>query len=863
MSLFKEYKSRQIQKKANNFIESLKNKSENEIEQAYLDNKEFENNEIVLSYLFFNHVSLIRILPIDFQVSRINSNLTMFRYGSAEAKKRLVSSWLKDNKFFMNALVVDFDEEEYNSYLKLYFHQSEDITLLYMDDLKKVITILSESDLKQTEKILDEIKDKLNDRQWEYIIEVNPIFIKYASQSVQNAHSEEEKYSLYLSGEARDKYINKQIDKIKEDINYFDSANIEAQKQYIEECPYMINYIKDETLINLLKYDIELIRFVNLSLLKNDTDKTQEVVCGILENIENKSNKELVNILVNKCLLNAKGKVYRFDDKSNDISYQYTKRVISLIQRLNIEQIIALTLVDSNYILPYVIPVYNKDTSRDEKKKIVIDCNSRCLNVFKVYFGEELYSKYYKVINKIYNEYLSNIEKYDYSTDYRCIFELLKVLFNKKIITNNNYEKVSIFIGTSLLYKNTTSKQAKQISVKLLNELLSSAYNRKIKNNREIYNINSLELFDERLSFIDKDLLLDYSKYNFVNVSNLLLIIKSDKVRDLFKEYYQIITYIHGENKEALYKAIENFNYYKDILEDVKNKDLNEEETDNLILLLSTFSNPYNVRKKDELDNYDIMLYKKLISELSSVKNEEIYRNLLCNYLFSKGYDDKGNTGWLEVDTVKSLCDIYEVDALENLTNNDENIFDKEEIELFRMIKLLFSTNDFNLLLSFIENIITNKIKRNILCFSDLFNKIKKYRVELINNTIVRFDEIEELYNERPDLVMKNKKDDVDIYTIVGQDFKVLCSLIDDGIHYECTNVTSLKKNMYGYSKLVSTGSVRFTTEDDKTIIKLNKDNIEETKMEKEFIIVANKLTDDLIDVAKKYNLKIIEIQNG
>ena len=68
---------------------------------------------------------------------------------------------------------------------------------------------------------------------------------------------------------------------------------------------------------------------------------------------------------------------------------------------------------------------------------------------------------------------------------------------------------------------------------------------------------------------------------------------------------------------------------------------------------------------------------------------------------------------------------------------------------------------------------------------------------------------------------------------------------------------------MYGYSKLVSTGSVRFTTEDDKTIIKLNKDNIEETKMEKEFIIVANKLTDDLIDVAKKYNLKIIEIQNG
>ena len=70
MSLFKQMQSRQIQKKANSFIRSLENKSEKEIEQAYLDNKEFENNEIVLSHLFFKYPSLIRILPIEFQKSR-------------------------------------------------------------------------------------------------------------------------------------------------------------------------------------------------------------------------------------------------------------------------------------------------------------------------------------------------------------------------------------------------------------------------------------------------------------------------------------------------------------------------------------------------------------------------------------------------------------------------------------------------------------------------------------------------------------------------------------------------------------------------------------------------------------------------
>ena len=47
MSFFKQMQSRKIQKKANNFIKTLNSKSTKEVEQAYLDNKEFENNEIV------------------------------------------------------------------------------------------------------------------------------------------------------------------------------------------------------------------------------------------------------------------------------------------------------------------------------------------------------------------------------------------------------------------------------------------------------------------------------------------------------------------------------------------------------------------------------------------------------------------------------------------------------------------------------------------------------------------------------------------------------------------------------------------------------------------------------------------------
>ncbi len=863
MSLLKDMKNRQVQRKANDFIAKLKNKSEKEIEIAYLDNKEFANNEIVLSYLFFNHPSLIRILPLDFQVSRINSNLTMFNLGSKEAKRELVSLWMHGNKFFMNALVVGFDEEEYNNYLKLYFSQPDDITLLFMDDLKKVITVLSNSDVKETEKLIEKIKDKLTDKQWEYILEVNPIFIKYANQNVQNKYTDKEEFITYLNGSARDKYLESQINKIKEDFTNFNTANIDIQKEYIKTYPYMINYIEEDILVKLLKYDTELIKYVNLSILKNKEDKTQEIVYGILENIESSSIKEIVNILVNKNLFNAKGKLYRFDSKSNDISYQYTKRIIKILQELNLDQIKSLINIDVNYVLPYVVPLYNKDEEKAVKEKIIIDSNSRCLNLFKSYYdNNDIYSKYYKLINKIYNTYIENMDEYDYEKDYNCIFELFKILFNKKIITANAFDKISVYIGSSILYKDKTNNKITAQRITILNEILSNAYKRKIKNNKDLYNINSLELFDNRLSFIDDDLLQDYSKYNFVNISNLLLIIKSDKMYDLFKEYYYIMIEIYGKNKESLYKTIENFTYYKDILLDIKDKELTDLEIENLILLLSSGLNQYNVTKKEELSSYDTFYIKKIVEELSVTKDENVYKNLLCKYLFNKSYDEKGNCGWLDVDTIKNICDVFDSEALETLKIDDKNIFTDDEVNLFCMTKLLFSSNDFDLILSFLENIITNKVKRNIFSVNELFNKIKEYKVELINNMIVSLNEIEELYKYRPDIVLKNERNGVKVYTIVGQEFKVLTSTNNDGIHYLCSSIVNLDKNSYGYDKLIKTGSIRFTTINNKTTIKVNKDNIELSTMSPAFIIIVGLLNDELLNIAKENNLTIIEVQN-
>ncbi len=859
-NIFKQMQSRQIQHRANNFIKTLENKSDKYIEHAYLDNKEFRNNEIVLSYIFFKHPHLIKMLPVKFQMSRINSNLSMFGYASDEVKKKIVSGWLKENKFFMNANVVMFDPEETKSYLKLYFKQPEDIVKLYMDDLRKVIKTLADSDIKETEKVIDQIKDKLNDKQWEYILEVNPIFIRYASQEIQNKYAEDEKYNKYINGEARNNFVNKQMDKIKEDISVLYTMSVDVQKEYIHKYPFMINYLDEKTLIEVLKYDMDLIKYVNMPALKNETDKTQEVIYGILDNVENKSMKEVVDIFINKCVLTAKGKLFRFDTSSNNMSYQYTKRAIKMIQSLSLNQISALINIDVNYCLPYIIPVYNEDTDIKIKESEIMAANSRCLKLFEFYHGEKVYEQFYKVINKIYVEYINNIEKYDYSKDYNCIFELFKVLFNKEIINKNNPQKITVFIGMSLLYKTSNKKDTRPATVKLLNEILSTAYETTIENNKDIYDINTLEIFDKRFGFINKKLLYDFDKFNFVNMSSLLLLIKSNIARKFFEIYYNLVTKIYEENKETLYRCIENFGSYYEILSDTYNVTLSREEKDNLLILLSSFANPLNITKRSQLLSYDLLIIKKFVENLSAVKDINVYKNVLANFLFNKGYDANGNFGWLDVSNIKEIIDIYDSDSLEDANAGGRKIFSDEEVALFSMMKLLFSTNDLTIILQYIENIITNKDNRNTVAIVEFFNKIKRYRVEIINSQIVTIKDIELLAIDRPEIAKKYERNGVSVYKIINQDFRVLCSDRDDGVHFCCENVSSLTKNSYGYNKLVKNGSLRFSIDNDKTIIRMNKDNKNQLDSRPDFIIVVGELTDELLEIAHKKEVPVVEV---
>lgn len=850
MSFIDDLKNRANQKKGNAFIKSLQGKNETEVKQAFLDNEDLHSNEIVLSHLFFNYTSLINMLPQEFQQNMINSNLSMFKYGSSEAKKALVSNWLKDNKFFMNTKTLDLDNEEYEEYLCMYFNQVEDVPKLFMDDLYNVISVLSKHDMKKTEEIIEANSDKFTDKQWDFILKVSPSFIQYASQDIQNNFADNTEYANYISGEAKSKYIKSQLEKISGDINLIKDMPIDIQREFIISSPYMINYIDEDLLTELLKYDISLIKYVNISSFKNT-----EVIYSVLENAVKKDINEIINIFVDKCLLNAKGKLYRFDKKSNNSSYQTTKRLVRIIQRLSIVDIIKLIDIDVNYSLAYIVPLYNEKIEKEEKESIILEANSRCLNLFKEYYGDDVYSKYYKIINKIYNEYITNTEKYDWSNDYNSILDLFKLIFNKNIVLKNNPEKISVYVGMMLLYKGKESYNTTNASRKLLNDLLKNAYNSEITLDSELYDIMSLEILDNRLSFLGESLLVDISKYNYMNMSTLLYIVKDKNNLELFKSYFEILGTVYKRGKETLLTAIENFTYYKDILDDIKDKELTDEEENNLIRLLVSNGNYLNVKKKEELSKYDIKLLKRLMSDWTNNTDDVVRKNLMCNYLFNKPYNEKGDTLWLELSTVKNYIDICDIDVIENL-----KVFSTEEIQLIAMIKLMFSVTDPELLISFLDNIVNEKIDINIVSIINIFNKLKEYKVDMINQQIVNLNDIENLYDSNTGAVEKADINGVTVYKFHNQDFRLLTSYTNDGIHYDLKYISGINSNCYGYNKLIANGAVRLSSYEDDTIVKFNKDRKAYDKMIPDFIL-AKDINDSILQTAKSNNLAVISLE--
>ena len=191
--------------------------------------------------------------------------------------------------------------------------------------------------------------------------------------------------------------------------------------------------------------------------------------------------------------------------------------------------------------------------------------------------------------------------------------------------------------------------------------------------------------------------------------------------------------------------------------------------------------------------------------------NDEIekYKSLLLLLSISKGTIDLISSNPNLFNTYKDKYDIktaYEEITLRVLIGNILDLKKSlNKIDIFKMINLLFKNKNLDILFSSLEELISSKTERNLPNINILFNKLKKYKIELINNQIVGINDLENLCQTSPDIISKTNKDGVTIYRIKGQDFKVIVDYAHTPNGY--LNLFELTKTLNAKRTIIVAGS--------------------------------------------------------
>lgn len=111
--------------------------------------------------------------------------------------------------------------------------------------------------------------------------------------------------------------------------------------------------------------------------------------------------------------------------------------------------------------------------------------------------------------------------------------------------------------------------------------------------------------------------------------------------------------------------------------------------------------------------------------------------------MFNRGYNSKGNSGWLDITTISQMIDVYDTSILEEFKMDGRKVFTKSELVYIKFIKKLFSYDDDEILFSFVDKMLDKKIKRNIIFANNLFDKLKKYKTYIINSSIVKLNDLD------------------------------------------------------------------------------------------------------------------------
>ena len=619
--------------------------------------------------------------------------------------------------------------------------------------------------------------------------EQEEIFLEKTKGTFSSKKYPEEKISQYLDIETIKKLINDknfvmsdfkycssnvQQKLMEENTDYIKLASDEALLEYSDKHPECIIYASDITQLEFATKKRENLRFIKDDLqIKIIKKNPKAIACASIATKEKifrngtSNNGEFAKKLVITDTKNSK-----FIKEYGEFSVKIIPNILQDVKELDIKKTKELFL---KYGLLSEDRIFDKDLSNltvEQLSEIVrtdsnyakyINDNEKRKEVFKNLFGDEK---------------LEYFEKYiDDFSEKRLEDKRIRLLFNEKILNSNSIEVITSYCDKLLEHNDTEEIREEFITI------INNSYGEnatKILEKREeltnIDNIDSLEIFDDRITNnFSEEFINDLLSYKIHDFSTFLNIIKNDDDLSLFKEYYSILSKIMGENVEVMQKAISEFYYYEELLENINNIELNEEQQKKLVSCLCSKMNKFDINTLEELDNFDEIAnieMKKEIEEIRNLEDTEKIKDVICKNIFGMKYKSQGSEYG---DSITQLVSLYDID--EELKSK---LFDDTEKEILECINDISNIENLKDLIKLSEELMEKQNIRNPIALFSAIEKVKENQIEILNNQLLTREKLDEMCTMEKDKNPEERKiykeviDGVEIYHMEGAEGNIL-----------------------------------------------------------------------------------------
>lgn len=557
---------------------------------------------------------------------------------------------------------------------------------------------------------------------------------------------------------------------------------------------------------SLLKKDIKNIRNVNrIEILKGLSIGKKYTDFWIFKDIKDESPETIKKLFLHTGIMNAQGKLFRADEtmygdtraggRTQEGLDDYSIGQLCTIRSLDIQQMRELIQIDSNYILPYLTEsVSSKEKPYKMYKGNMLSSKGRCKNLFTSMFGEMKLEELETCIDTIYEKHMEMQEKgrnqckqiqdresgyepnkfWDIKEADNIPLNHFKILFNSSIISSNDSEKIIEY------FEKLHNGEDISDSFK---EIIENAYGTKAKEILEsrpelnVHTINSLEVFDNRiLDNFELGFVHDLISYNIRDFSGFLDVVKDKSRLENFKTYYGCLTKIMGDNVETMQRTFSEFIYYEELLENVRGIELTDEQETNLISVLCSKENKYDINTLEELENYNEIAAAKsrerLIKAYENGKIEDL-REGICEEFFGIEYRsnaDSHNYG----DDYDYIMELYDLQSETSRTD----VYAEHELKILENMSFIKNEKDIDKLMELANALLQQKNIRNPVAIYSTINKMKEHQIEIFNETLLNVEKMEELCkiheNEEDPPIKKDIIDGVTKYTLNGVPYKIL-----------------------------------------------------------------------------------------